>query len=152
MKTIISIFASILLLSCNSNQTLNSSGSNSSNADSPVAYQDTTLYFQRLEGSANQDTSNIRLTFNGNTVIGHFNHTPYEKDSRRGTITATRNGNTITGIWAFMQEGLNDTLPVEFKLEANQLLQKAYSVDQSTGRQILTDTSNFIIYSPVDKF
>jgi len=102
-----------------------------------------TICFQRLTGSANQDTSFVRMVISDGEVTGNFMHLPYEKDSRKGTITGTKQGDIIKGIWLYMQEGMHDTLSVEFKLNGNTLLQKNYSVNLETGRQFLSDTSRF---------
>lgn len=128
------------LLSCSSNQ-----NSSLDTGDDDKKNQNTHLCFLRLEGLQNQDSSIISLHLNGSQVSGTFNHLPFEKDSRKGTITGELKGDTIKALWSFMQEGMNDTIRVEFKLSENKLLQKSFGVDQSTGRQILTDTSTFSI-------
>jgi hypothetical protein len=110
-----------------------------------------TLCFQRLYGSVMKDTSLVRLIINGDIVTGYFMHLPYEKDSRRGNITATKQGDIIKGIWIYTQEGMQDTLSVEFKLNGNTLMQKNYSINLKTGREFLSDTSRFATeYKKID--
>ncbi len=125
---------------CNNNTVRNSPADSVS---SEPAVQ--TLCFQRLAGTGNQDTSSIRLVIDGNEVTGDFQDIPYEKDSRKGTITAFKLGDVIKGVWLYMQEGMQDTLSVEFRLSGNTLLQKNYSVNPETGRQYLSDESRFVI-------
>lgn len=93
----------------------------------------------------NQDTAFIRLMVEGERVSGDFSNIPYQKDSRIGTIEARKEGELIKGQWAYMQEGMNDTLEVEFRLVGNKLIQKNYTVDSRTGREILSDRSEFNI-------
>ena len=142
MKNSIMAFSCLFLFSCAGNKQ-NESANDSTSTAAPAVRQDTTLCFHRLEGLKNQDTTSITLRFNGDEVNGELNHLPYEKDSRKGTFKGNRKGDTIRALWTFMQEGMNDTLSVEFKLSGDELLQKTYGVDTSTGRQKLTDTSTF---------
>jgi hypothetical protein len=102
-----------------------------------------TLCFQRIEGLTSKDTSFVRLIINKNNVSGNFMYLPYEKDSRVGTINGSKQKNIIKGIWTYMQEGMQDTLSVEFQLDGNTLMQKSYHVDPKTGRQFLGADSPF---------
>lgn len=104
-----------------------------------------TICFQKLAGTANQDTTSISLIIEGDKVNGDFAHYPMEKDSRVGKIDATKSGELIKGFWAYMQEGMNDTLQVEFKMEGDKLVQKNYTVDPKTGREVFSDASVFNI-------
>lgn len=104
-----------------------------------------TICFQKLAGTANQDTTSIKLLIEGDQVSGDFAHYPKEKDSRVGKIEATKNGELIKGSWMYMQEGMNDTLQVEFKLEGEKLVQKNYTIDPKTGREVFSDASVFNI-------
>ncbi|EOR96579.1 hypothetical protein ADIARSV_0210 [Arcticibacter svalbardensis MN12-7] len=70
---------------------------------------------------------------------------PYEKDSRKGIIKAVKTGNEIKGVWIYSQEGMQDSLDIAFKLQDASLLQKPFSVDISTGRQVLRDSSAYSI-------
>lgn len=145
---LIIIMVSAIFASCTGNQIARVETSETS-AD--LENKLTNYCFQRVEGTTKQDTSTIQLLINGEEVTGNFNHIPFEKDSRKGTIKGIKDGDTIKALWSFMQEGMNDTLSVEFKLSDDLLLQKTFGIDQTTGRQILTDTSTFSIrYSKID--
>ena len=110
-----------------------------------------TLCFLRTEGLQKQDTSYVQLIINGNKITGIYANIPYEKDSRIGTILGTKQDNLIKGIWVYMQEGMQDTLDVEFILDNDLLLQKNYSLDTKTGMQFLSDTSAFTMnYNNID--
>ena len=147
MSNIKSAFFGAMLLfcisSCNSN--LKSSKLDSSSTDSASQFPQRQLCFQRLEGTANQDTSFITLIINEDQVTGTLNHIPHEKDSRKGTISGNIKDDEIKAVWLYMQEGMNDTLAVEFKLGKEILMQKSYGIDSKTGRQILTDSSTYSI-------
>ena len=109
------------------------------------------LCFQKLAGKANQDTTNLSLLINGDLVSGDFANYPKEKDKRVGKITASKKDDLIKGVWIYMQEGMNDTLQVEFKLSGDKLVQKNYSIDPKTGREVFSEASVFNIeFSKVD--
>jgi hypothetical protein len=103
------------------------------------------MCFQKLAGTSNQDTTSLKLIIEGDNVNGNFAHYPKEKDRRVGTIKATKSGDLIKGTWIFMQEGVNDTLQVEFKLDGERLTQKNYTVDPKTGREVFSEGSVFNI-------
>lgn len=146
MKSALIIVSAIMIFtSCDFNNGQKSISQDSVPTNCQVNHERSELCFQRLDGSSSQDTSLIRLIINKETVTGDFNYIPYQKDSRRGTLTGVKNGNIIKGVWTFMQEGITDTISVEFKLQNDKLFQKTFGVDRVTGRQKLTDTSTFSI-------
>ena len=104
-----------------------------------------TMCFYRTEGTQNQDTAIVQLIFrDGDLVIGEMMHMPSEKDWRVGTLKGIKDGNDITAIWNYMQEGLHDSLQVVFRLANNKLEQKAWSFDEQTGREITPDDAQFV--------
>lgn len=110
-----------------------------------------TLCFLKTEGLKQQDTAYVQLVINGDKITGIYANIPYEKDSRIGTLSGTRENDLIKGTWIYMQEGMQDTLDIEFKLENNILTQKNYSVDPKTGMQFLSDTAAFAMkYTNID--
>ncbi len=115
----------------------------SGNVSSETTMQ--TICFQKLAGTSNQDTTSLKLIIDGEEVSGDFAHYPYRKDRRVGTISATKKNDLIKGVWIYMQEGMNDTLAVEFKLNGDKLVQKNYTVDPKTGREVFSDGSVFNI-------
>lgn len=141
--------AFFLLIACNRSQV--------SNQTSEAILEDSILKpeskneilcFQRVY---NRDTSTIRLVINDNQVEGEFLHVPFEKDARKGTILGEKQDKFIKGMWSYMQEGKMDSLEIEFKLDNDDLLQKDYSIDASTGKQVLKDTSRFsILFTRID--
>lgn len=152
-KHLVILLSAAIAIACNNNRestsTTNSASTLSNN--NSTQNQQTEFCFQRVEGNTNQDTSVINLVFKADKVTGTFNHTPHEKDSRKGTLSGSRDGDIIKTVWSFMQEGIKDTLSVEFKLSENELYQKTFGIDQQTGRQKITDTSTFSIrYQKID--
>lgn len=134
-----------LLFACNSSPVQNQS---TDLVNRETATDSSMLCFQHAE---NRDTSTVQLIIKGSLVEGEFSHVPFEKDARRGTIHATKKADLIIGRWRYMQEGVMDSLDVEFKLKDNQLLQKEFGIDMQTGRQVLKDTSSFNIhFSAID--
>lgn len=141
----------VLMAACNNRQ------ATSSNADSIAStpsdstssgrfdYENQAICFQHLEGTRNQDTMFVQLQISKNLVKGIYNHLPYEKDSRKGSISGVVKNGTISGTWKFVQEGMDQSLPVKFKLSNNKLYQQKYVFDPSSGQQVLNDTSGFDI-------
>ncbi|WP_354432316.1 MULTISPECIES: hypothetical protein [unclassified Mucilaginibacter] len=106
--------------------------------------------FTRTDGTSAQDTTAIHLVINGNKVSGDMRWIPKEKDSRKGTLLGTIKGNTINAVWSFMQEGMQDTIAVEFKLAAQQLSQKPLKLNTSTGREQLDKNADYTINYKLD--
>ena len=110
-----------------------------------------TLCFERYSSLKKQDTASIMLIIEGNRASGRFSNFPYQKDARIGTISGSRAGNLIRGTWHYQQEGMQDSIQFEFKLQEDQLLQKATAFDQETGREVFSDTAAFrLVFDEVD--
>ena len=122
---------------------------NQQTADTSIAQQGTviqdidTICFERYSSLKKQDTASIMLVIQGSLVSGRFSNFPYQKDARIGTITGTQTGDIIKGIWRYRQEGMQDSIRFEFKIQNDKLLQKATTFDQITGREVLSDTAAF---------
>lgn len=148
--TMFPVMIALLLFSCNTrvnDKTVADTTRDNTTAESSPSQ----ACYQRLEGTANQDTTDLKLTIEGTSVTGDMKHVPFEKDSRTGKIQGTIKGNIISGVWHFIQEGIKDSMNVEFKINDGDLLQKNYSVDPQTGRQILTDSSHYVLeYTKID--
>jgi hypothetical protein len=145
MKKLLSLLSILLLVSCQRNKPQTNTAKDTS------AIAPSRLCFQRLEGSSKQDTATVSFLIQDKEVTGSFNTIPHEKDSRIGTIKGQKNGGIIRVLWSFMQEGINDTLTVEFKLSSNKLYQRSLDIDEKTGRQKLTKDSKFSIeYQPIN--
>ena len=151
MKRILILFtASICLAACTTTPESNADNSQDSaietvtGNDSPRQSMQA-LCFQKLTGTSNQDTTSLKLMIDGEEVSGDFSYFPKEKDRRVGTISATKKNDLIKGVWIYMQEGMNDTLAVEFKLTGDKLVQKNYTVDAKTGREVFSEGSVFNI-------
>src|SRR4051794_32744902 len=103
--------ASLLIASCSSNST-KTENKDADKADSsevtatPVTATDTSRCFLLTEGKKNRDSTTIELAVKNNKVTGQMNWLPYQKDSRKGTLTGTAKGDTINAMWSFMQEGM----------------------------------------------
>lgn len=107
--------------------------------------------FILTEGSANQDTTTVRLIVNANKVDGEMQWIPKEKDSRKGILTGTISDGEISAVWSYTQEGAKDTMTVAFKLSAQQLAQKPLKVDTTTGRESTDDAAEYtLLYTPDD--
>lgn len=145
MKRLLVLFLSTLsIAACTSTSTNNSNEDTAaSGLNDLTEASSSTVCFQKLDGNANQDTSFIQLVIEGEQVSGEFSNKPFEKDSRVGKIQATKKDDLIKGVWVYMQEGMHDTLEVEFKLSDDKLIQKNYTIDAKTGREVFSDGSVF---------
>jgi hypothetical protein len=104
--------------------------------------------FFHTDGTKNKDTTKVSMLINGDKVNGEMSWLPKEKDSKKGLLTGTLNGNIIKAVWTFNQEGVKDTMNVEFQLRGNALAQKPYKYDTKTGRQQTNGAAEFsVLYS-----
>ncbi|SFS72162.1 hypothetical protein SAMN05660206_104117 [Sphingobacterium wenxiniae] len=101
--------------------------------------------FLRAEGISNEDTTMVQFTIDADQVEGSMRWIPAEKDSRKGTLVGKIVGDEITGIWKYMQEGMQDSMPVRFKLSTDRLLQKPLKVDSVTGRQETDESAGYTV-------
>ncbi|MDB5001533.1 MAG: hypothetical protein JWR76_2610 [Mucilaginibacter sp.] len=103
--------------------------------------------FIHTDGTNAQDTTTVHLVINANKVSGDMSWLPKEKDRRKGTLSGMLNGDKIKAVWRFMQEGMKDTLGVEFKLSGQELAQKPINLNAATGReQVNTKADYSVIY------
>ena len=142
------IIISLLATACTSNNTK----TESKDADSPdsstlktTVATDTSRCFLLTEGTKNQDSTTIELAIKNNKVTGQMNWLPYQKDSRKGTLTGTAKGDTINAVWSFMQEGMKDTIGLKLVLNGNRLMQKPLAFDAKTGRQHTDEKAGYTV-------
>jgi hypothetical protein len=111
------------------------------------------LCFLRTEGTTNnKDTTSIELVIKNKNVTGVMNWMPYQKDSRMGKLQGDIKNDTIRVVWTFMQEGMTDTLNLQFKLDNNRLLQKPLKFNETTGRQQTDETADYnLAYNTSDQ-
>jgi len=119
-----------------------------SNLSTPA--QNMEYCFVRTEGTSAQDTTAVHLVINGGKVSGDMKWIPKEKDSRKGTLAGTIEGNDIKAVWSFMQEGMTDTLAVEFKLSSQQLAQKPSVYNKQNGREQLNKSADYTLIYKLD--
>ncbi|GAA4779175.1 hypothetical protein GCM10023231_02340 [Olivibacter ginsenosidimutans] len=104
------------------------------------------LCFLHLTGkSPRRDSTYVHFSILGNKVTGQYRWVPFEKDSRIGTISGTKSGDTIRVVWSFTQEGTLDTLATAFLLQQGQLKQRPFIVNQKNGRQQTDERSGFTL-------
>src|SRR5688572_12230650 len=112
MKQLIILFAAVMSMAACTSTPDKTSGTTDTaaaantvnNGDDPI---NQTICFQKLAGTANEDTTSLKLIIDGDKVTGDFGHYPKEKDRRVGTINAIKDGELIKGTWVYMQEGMN---------------------------------------------
>src|SRR6187399_536893 len=108
MKKYLTI-AVMALTSCTGNEDKKAASSDTARQDPAGApavnepAQNREYCFLLTEGAASKDTTTIHLVLNGDKVSGEMKWTPYEKDSRKGTLAGTVAGDEIKAVWSFMQ-------------------------------------------------
>lgn len=151
------LLAGALAASCSGNHTNNTADSSATGvnpkdtalanaADAPPVNMQYCFY--HTEGTQNQDTTAVNILINGDKVTGKMSWQPKEKDIKKGTIEGTLKGNAIKATWTFMQEGVKDTMTVEFQLRGNGLAQRPYVYDAKTGREQTNAKADYsIVYN-----
>lgn len=127
------------------------SGADTINSDTPAKPANkpqaaTSLCFIRTE---KRDTTSVEMIIKGTAVTGQMNWLPFEKDSRKGTLRGVIKNDTINAIWDFEQEGMKDTLALQFVIKDDKLIQRPLKVNSSTGRQQTDRAAEFtVLYHP----
>ncbi len=99
--------------------------------------------YTMISGLSKKDTSFIRLMIDGSAAKGEMITSIYQKDKRQGSFTGTIKDSILNGTWTFVQEGINDSLPLVFRVNGTTLEQKKFSYDRETGRAFIADTASF---------
>ncbi len=68
------------------------------------------------ENAEDIDILELKLDVIGNSVSGIYNWLPKFKDRREGTITGVIEDNKIKGKYLFMQEGKEQSVPIQIEL------------------------------------
>jgi hypothetical protein len=105
----------------------------------------TSMCFLRTEGKSNKDTTSIELVIKDDKVTGQMYWHPFEKDSRKGALNGTLKGDTVYAVWSFMQEGMQDTLGLQFLINGDNLMQKPLKLNTKTGRQQTDNAAGFTL-------
>ncbi|MCJ8210334.1 hypothetical protein MUY27_11495 [Mucilaginibacter sp. RS28] len=126
----------LLFIACEGHRPESSTGDTTSTANSAKAEAlSGKMCFQKVSGLQGNDTLAVTLNINDGKVTGKMENVIYEKDSRRGTLEGTLNGNDINAVWKYMQEGAIDTLHVSFRLNGAELWQYPIKFNSKTNRE-----------------
>lgn len=142
----------ISITACTSGEKETKDGDTVINGDTlatPIAGEATSMCFVRTDGTKNQDTTSVELVVKDDKVSGQMYWHPFEKDSRKGALTGTMKGDTVNAVWTFMQEGMQDTLAVQFLVKGSSLMQKPLKLNAKTGREQTDNSAGFTVaYKP----
>jgi len=111
----------------------------------PADAEATSLCFLRTDGNGNKDTTSTEILIKDKAVTGQMYWHPFEKDSRKGTLAGTLKGDTVYAVWSFMQEGMQDTLALQFLVKGKDLLQKPLKLNTKTGREQTDNAAGFTV-------
>ncbi|MFD2742283.1 MULTISPECIES: hypothetical protein [Sphingobacterium] len=108
--------------------------------------------FVRTEGTENQDTTKVHLLIDQNEISGEMDWIPLEKDARKGTLKGSIEGEDVAVQWTYMQEGMQDTLNLNFRLtKGMELYQKPLKVNTESQREQTDEAAAYSIkYAAVD--
>jgi hypothetical protein len=145
MKYTILLAVVCVLSACGQNKEQQATEQPADTTAATVHHTTTTHCYLHTEGSKNRDSTFLQLSITDNIVRGTLSHLPYEKDRSTGELHGTKDGDIINATWVYMQEGMQDSMTVSFKLGASGITQKQASVDATTGRMYLADTGKYSI-------
>jgi hypothetical protein len=139
---------STTLLSCgNQSQTNNNPSATEAEQPSAAIPEAKDYCFRQLTGNG-KDTLNVRLHVESDKVTGTMDNIPDQKDARRGNITGIIVGDEIKAVWHFQQEGMSDSISLNFKLTENALKQRPPVINQSSGREEPDTKADYTISIP----
>jgi hypothetical protein len=113
--------------------------------NTPVNNNTPTVYALCFLSKKGRDSTSIELVVHGNKVTGQMNWLPYQKDSRKGPLEGIIKNDTIRATWTFMQEGMRDTLNLNFLFKNSQLSQKPLKLNTKTGREQTDEKADYEI-------
>ena len=143
-NTIPFIFLAILVIACNQNAKSPEDPGTQLTQDSTIKVTDDILCFRKVSGRNNKDTTIVNLIIEGNKVTGEMVDKIWEKDSRKGRLSGSIEDNNIKTVYYFVQEGISDSLNLEFKLADGALLQKPIT-NGMDGRQVPNPSDQYDI-------
>ena len=151
MKTrqlILPALIAVTIAACSSPDGKQETADTTVKTDSPAIPADseaTSLCFLRTDGNGNRDTTSTELLIKDKTVTGQMYWHPFEKDSRKGTLAGTLKGDTVYAVWSFMQEGMQDTMALQFLIKGSDLLQKPLKLNTKSGREQTDNAAVFTV-------
>lgn len=102
--------------------------------------------YLNVTGNNSEDSSKLVLSFIEGKYYGTLSYYPYQKDKREGILfDCKRNGNIINASWMYQQEGMNDTIPVSFKIAGKNILRQPTTFDRTTGKETLDRKAGYTI-------
>jgi hypothetical protein len=149
---VIPMVVAVAMAACTSSENKESTGDTVVKGDtiaSPIQGEATSMCFLRTEGKSNKDTTSIELVIKDEKVSGQMYWHPFEKDSRKGTLSGTLKGDTVYAVWNFMQEDMQDTIGLQFLIKEDSLMQKPLKLNGQTGREQTDHSAGFrLLYRP----
>ncbi len=145
MKKITLSYLVVLLMTACSSPDSRSTKTDTLNNNDTLAKAKTAVYSLCFLNKQAKDSTSIELVIHGITVTGQMNWLPYQKDSRKGTLDGIIKNDTLHATWSFMQEGMKDTLMLNFRFKDNQLAQKPLKLNVKTGREQTDESGSYSI-------
>ena len=141
-KQILAVTTIVLLASCNnkpSTETKTDTTANPSSAKVVALTPNGKHCFLKAE---NKDTTTVNLDIDNNKVIGTMVWQPYQKDGAKGTIIGILTDGIISGEYAYMIEGNNQTEQVKFRVEKDKLFKQIFELEDPSNTGKLTIKPN----------
>jgi hypothetical protein len=133
------------------NADTNTTDSSSSGADTVATATQPATQTLCFEEKVGKDLTTVKLTIEGDNVIGSMEWLPWEKDQARGTLKGKKNGNEIIADYDYMIEGSNQSEEKIFVLEGDKLLVKSGELEDKNGKLVMKDPAKATIGQTLTK-
>lgn len=147
-KIAMAIFAvSTILVACESKETKDSENTTTTNTTEeskevietpkPVV-SDAMCYASNTDGNDVE----MRLDRSGDNVTGTLNYALKEKDSNKGTISGTMNGDVLIADYTFNAEGTTSVRQVAYQVKDGKATEGYGDMEEKNGKMVFKDPAN----------
>lgn len=110
--------------------------------DTPVlGKQETPAATETCYAKLDKDTVQLRLSIDGIKVTGSLLYKLHEKDSNKGQLQGTMNGDTLIANYTFQSEGTESVREVAFLIKDSTAIEGFGKVEEKNGRMVFTNPS-----------
>ncbi|HEY6171913.1 MAG TPA: hypothetical protein VIX80_06625 [Candidatus Kapabacteria bacterium] len=99
--------------------------------------------------ATDKDTVSLKLTFEGNEVMGDLSYKYFQKDQSKGTLIGVMTGDTLFAIYTFTSEAVESTREVAFLKKGNDLVEGYGNVQEKDGLVIFANKGSLDFSSKI---
>jgi hypothetical protein len=144
-KCISLILVLMILISCGQNEKSVNEADAGTVSDSLDQVKYDTLCFIKTGGKSNRDTATVKLIIGGQMAEGEMSDRIWEKDARKGKLQGAVNDNILHMVYVFMQEGVEDSMKLDFKLSDSALFQKPIIYNKTDGKPMQDTSADYTV-------